>query len=147
MDTKKFDYNDFKLDENINFYPRSPQYHKRDKRAFSSPFVEPIFNINLKEKDKSSIKLLSTISIFSVTWNLYGKSATPCDIQLLLPKDKKYHIYAIGSEECMRSIFKSFFYSDKSDWEKMITYSVINIVNIWEKNMLFLNQRICLRFI
>jgi hypothetical protein len=39
---------------------------------------------------------------------------TEDEIIKLLPYDKKYHIYAIGSEECMRSIFKSFFFSDKS---------------------------------
>ena len=31
--------------------------------------------------------------------------------------DKNFDIYAIGSEECLRSIFKSLFYSDKTSWE------------------------------
>jgi hypothetical protein len=66
--------------------------------------------------DKFDVKL----NIYTVTWNLNGKLATQQEIRRLLPKDKKYHIYAIGSEECMRSIFKSFFISDKTEWEKMI---------------------------
>jgi hypothetical protein len=66
--------------------------------------------------DKFDVKL----NIYTVTWNLNGKLATEQEIRALLPKDKKYHIYAIGSEECMRSIFKSFFISDKTEWEKMI---------------------------
>jgi hypothetical protein len=64
-------------------------------------------------------KLTERLSIHCVTWNLYGKTATKDDIKALLP-EKKYDIYAIGSEECMRSIFKSFFYSDKTHWEQMI---------------------------
>jgi hypothetical protein len=63
--------------------------------------------------------VISSLSIYTVTWNLYGKSATDEDIQALLP-EKKYDMYVIGSEECMRSILKSFFFSDKSHWEKMI---------------------------
>jgi hypothetical protein len=65
------------------------------------------------------LKVESSLSIYCVTWNLFGKSASYEEISSLLP-EKKYDIYAIGSEECMRSIFKSFFYSDKTHWEKMI---------------------------
>jgi hypothetical protein len=63
--------------------------------------------------------VIDSLSIYTVTWNLFGKTASSADIKALLP-EKKYDMYVIGSEECMRSIFKSFFYSDKSHWEKMI---------------------------
>jgi hypothetical protein len=62
---------------------------------------------------------LDNLSIYTVTWNLGGKAASREHIAAILP-EKKYDIYAIGSEECMRSIFKSFFYSNKSNWEQMI---------------------------
>lgn len=39
------------------------------------------------------------------------------EIESLLDPHQKFDIYAIGSEECLRSIFKSLFYSDKTIWE------------------------------
>jgi hypothetical protein len=82
------------------------------------------FHTSFQDKQRSSSfiekpKIASSLSIFTVTWNLNGKSASPKEINALLP-EKKYDIYAIGSEECMRSIFKSFFFSDKKHWENMI---------------------------
>jgi hypothetical protein len=65
--------------------------------------------------NNSKIAYSMNLSIYTLTFNLNGKIATYEDIAKLLKKDKKYHIYAIGSEECMRSIFKSFFLSDKSE--------------------------------
>ena len=50
---------------------------------------------------------------------MYGISASKNEFSKLLPKDKFYHLYAIGTEECMRSILVSFFYNDKSVWEKL----------------------------
>jgi hypothetical protein len=91
---------------------------------FSNPIVG-INKLQLFDKGDSSLNLsqkqavMESLSIYAVTWNLYGKSATPNDIKALLP-EQKYDMYVIGSEECMRSIFKSFFFSDKSHWEKMI---------------------------
>ena len=41
--------------------------------------------------------------------------------QLLgIHKEKNFDIYVIGSQECLRSIFKSLFYSNKSIWEKQL---------------------------
>jgi hypothetical protein len=53
---------------------------------------------------------------------MYGQYATRNEIEILLPKDKFYDIYAIGTEECMRGILTSFFYNDKSAWEKLAKY-------------------------
>jgi hypothetical protein len=58
--------------------------------------------------------------MYAVTWNLHGKAAKSQDIELLLPKDNFYHMYVIGTEECMRSILTSIFYSDKSEWEILL---------------------------
>ena len=48
---------------------------------------------------------------------MHGLNPNQSEIQSLLEPHKNYDIYAIGTEECLRSIFKSLFYSDKSTWE------------------------------
>ena len=66
---------------------------------------------------------LERLNVYCVTWNMYGKAASQGEIKNLLPKfnkeGEKYHIYALGTEECMRSILFSFFYNDKSAWERV----------------------------
>jgi hypothetical protein len=47
-------------------------------------------------------------------------------VENLLERNSKYLIYAIGTQECMRSIFKSFFISDKKEWINFIGY-LLNI--------------------
>lgn len=58
--------------------------------------------------------------MYAVTWNLHGEAARLEDIEVLIPKNNFYHLYVIGTEECMRSIFSSIFYSDKSEWESLL---------------------------
>ena len=48
---------------------------------------------------------------------MHGLLPTQDQIKSLLDPHKNFDLYAIGSEECLRSIFKSLFYSDKSAWE------------------------------
>ena len=60
------------------------------------------------------------IKICCLTWNMHGLVPTDEQVQKLLNRHQNYDIYAIGSEECLRSIFKSFFYSDKSEWERKL---------------------------
>ena len=62
---------------------------------------------------------IDTLSVYTVTWNMFGQTSSSKEIDLLLPKDNFYHIYAIGTEECMRSILFSMFYNDKSAWEEL----------------------------
>jgi len=57
------------------------------------------------------------LKICCLTWNMHGLLPNQQEVQKLLNPHKNYDIYAIGSEECLRSIFKSLFYSDKSEWE------------------------------
>ena len=68
-------------------------------------------NINNKE--------IKTYSICCLTWNMHGQSPNNEELNELLynHKEKNFDIFVIGSQECLRSIFKSFFYSDKSIWE------------------------------
>jgi len=82
----------------------------------------------LKENENSSHKIL----IYTVTWNLKGEISTKDEIKLLLgstlksssslEQNKFFHIYAIGTQECLRSIFSSFFNSDKEEWINLIKY-------------------------
>ncbi len=108
MDDSSYDYNNFILDE-------SPlEYFKYNKNSTSN-----------KDIPSEIIKLDYDLKIYTVTWNLYGKKSDIHSIEKLIPKDKNYDIYAIGTEECMRSIFKSFFYSNKSEWEDMLMYFLL----------------------
>lgn len=77
------------------------------------------------------------ISIYSVTWNMGGKTPNPQDLKLLLPQTKKYDMYIIGTEECLRSIFLSILFPSKSEWEKAVMsqfdsseYSVLTSVTL-----------------
>lgn len=61
------------------------------------------------------------LGIFRVKYIKYKtKSAKENELSLILPKKDFYHIYAIGTEECMRSILASFFYADKTSFEEQI---------------------------
>ena len=72
---------------------------------------ENINNIN------TTITKSNKLKICCITWNMHGLNPTPNEIKSLLDPHKNFDIYAIGSEECLRSIFKSLFYSDKTSWE------------------------------
>jgi hypothetical protein len=58
--------------------------------------------------------------IYTATWNLKGQTAEKEEIRKFIKKDKFYHMYIIGTEECMRSILTSFFYSNKEGWLKLL---------------------------
>ena len=76
-------------------------------------FEEEEKNSNINQKYLKFNKL----KICCVTWNMHGLNPTQKEIESLLDPHPKFDIYAIGSEECLRSIFKSLFYSDKTIWE------------------------------
>ena len=78
-----------------------------------------------KDNDKNNDfpnknKIVGKIKICCLTWNMHGLVPTEEQVQKLLNRHLNYDIYAIGSEECLRSIFKSLFYSDKSEWERKL---------------------------
>ena len=76
-------------------------------------FDEEEKNSNINQNFFKSNKL----KICCITWNMHGLNPTQKEIDSLLDPHPKFDIYAIGSEECLRSIFKSLFYSDKTIWE------------------------------
>ena len=57
------------------------------------------------------------LKVCCITWNMHGLNPNQNEINSLLGPHKDFDIYAIGSEECLRSIFKSLFYSDKTTWD------------------------------
>ena len=61
-------------------------------------------------------------SICCLTYNMHGLAPSLEQINQLLGihKEKNFDIYVIGFQECLRSIFKSLFYSNKSIWEKQL---------------------------
>jgi len=80
----------------------------------------------MEEEKNSNLYNFSDISLISqsrklkiccLTWNMHGLLPTDDQVQQLLNPHKNYDIYAIGSEECLRSIFKSLFLCDKTEWE------------------------------
>ncbi len=76
----------------------------------------------IKEEEKNDgfdtiITKSNKLKICCITWNMHGLNPNQNEINSLLGPHKDFDIYAIGSEECLRSIFKSLFYSDKSTWE------------------------------
>ena len=59
-----------------------------------------------------------------VTWNLKGRSCNKEVLREMLRVDSiKYHLYSIGTEECQRSIGKSFFIQNKVKFENNIKYN------------------------
>ena len=79
--------------------------------------------INEEEEINSNINTIVTkynkLKLCCITWNMHGLNPSPREIKSLLEPHKNCDIYAIGSEECLRSIFKSLFYSDKSAWKQV----------------------------
>jgi hypothetical protein len=61
------------------------------------------------------------LKICCITYNMHGENPTQQEVAQFLNPHKNYDIYAIGSEECLRSIFKSLFWSDKSSWENKLS--------------------------
>jgi hypothetical protein len=58
------------------------------------------------------------LKVYGVTWNMHGKPP-PADLSILVPADK-YDIVAVGTEECERTIAKSFLKQSKSSWESSL---------------------------
>ncbi|RLN52396.1 hypothetical protein BBJ29_001061 [Phytophthora kernoviae] len=58
------------------------------------------------------------LRIFCGTWNMHAKKPTD-DLRLWI-RLNKYHIVAVGSEECVNSIAKSVVFTSKKSWEDQL---------------------------
>ena len=52
---------------------------------------------------------------------MFGKDP-PTDLNEVLPRHCRHHLYVIATQECLRSIGKSLFYSSKKQWEAKVGY-------------------------
>ena len=86
-----------------------------------SNLCKVIKNVNIK---RASITSEEDLIIYSCTFNMKGKKPKKEHMKLLLPKETnngvKYNLYVIGSQECMRTIFMSFFNNEMSEWIELI---------------------------
>jgi len=71
-----------------------------------------------KDQVLADIQHSNGIRVLSVTWNLHAKDG-PIDMKSLFPRSR-YHIYAVGTEECQRSIAKSVVFTKKKQWENKL---------------------------
>ncbi|KAG7392337.1 inositol polyphosphate 5-phosphatase [Phytophthora pseudosyringae] len=58
------------------------------------------------------------VRVFCGTWNMHAKK--PTDDLCLWIRLNKYHVVAIGSEECVNSIAKSVVFTSKKSWEDQL---------------------------
>ena len=112
-------------------------------------FIENNININITNgifSSSSNLKTNRKLKLCCLTWNMHGLIPNDEQVQNLLNLHKNYDIYAIGSEECLRSIFKSFFFSDKSEWEtKLKRYFGNNYVLIASETLCAIHLVIFIR--
>lgn len=87
-------------------------------RHKQSPVMNFLTEKTMKWTDKplDTIKTPNKLKIFTLTWNMHG-TFPPNNLNSLLPTAHSHHIIAISSQECLRSISKSFLYSSKKAWE------------------------------
>ncbi|GAB9471951.1 Inositol polyphosphate 5-phosphatase [Globisporangium polare] len=58
------------------------------------------------------------LRVFCGTWNMHAKRPVD-DLRLWIPLNK-YHVVAVGSEECVNSIAKSVVFTSKRQWEALL---------------------------
>ncbi|KAL4133832.1 hypothetical protein PRIC2_004148 [Phytophthora ramorum] len=58
------------------------------------------------------------LRVFCGTWNMHAKKPTD-DLRLWI-RPNKYHVVAVGSEECVNSIAKSVVFTSKKSWEDQL---------------------------
>lgn len=75
----------------------------------------------------------SKLKLFAITWNMFGKPP-PDDISLLFPKRVDHHLIIVCTQECLRSIGTSLFYSSKKPWELKLKESLGNNYELYAAN-------------
>jgi hypothetical protein len=91
-----------------------------------SPAEPPSPSAELPADDATVLRELwhdTSLRVHCLTWNMNAKDASVEDVQLLLPRNR-YHIYAVGTQECENTIAKSLLFSSKERWETAVTQAV-----------------------
>uniref|UniRef100_A0A7S3NZ13 Inositol polyphosphate-related phosphatase domain-containing protein n=1 Tax=Euplotes crassus TaxID=5936 RepID=A0A7S3NZ13_EUPCR len=91
---------------------------KANRKAKQRIKREPIWAWDDEEAKSNTIRD-NIIRILSITWNMNAKKPQ-IDLNTLLRPDINHDIIAVGSEECLKTIFKSAFGANKIKWVKMI---------------------------
>lgn len=130
---------------NINYFNKTSYIDFNNSTNFNKvadlhKIQKIIKNINTKKAIKHQKE---DLLIYCLTFNMKGKVPSQKDIKLLLPKFKtynmktaknsslsdsyndnknynEYNMYIINTQECMTTIFKSFFSDKQQDWIDMI---------------------------
>ena len=78
----------------------------------------------LKNNSYTQSEILLT---YVVTWNIHGAKPTNEEMNLILPKDKKFALYVVNTQECLKGIGASIIGSSpKEDWQKILTDYFVN---------------------
>lgn len=91
---------------------------------------EPIWMWENEEEKQDSLKS-NTLRILSITWNMNAKKPK-IDLSALLRPDIHHDIITVGSEECLKTIFKSAFGANKRRWVNQLQkclgpeYGIVN---------------------
>ncbi|KAG9412901.1 inositol polyphosphate 5-phosphatase [Aphanomyces cochlioides] len=75
-------------------------------------------HIDVSKESTADIAKRGTVRVFVMTWNLQAQKP-PEDLGALL-RPSAYHVYAIGTEECVRTIAKSVIFQSKKEWEDQL---------------------------
>lgn len=108
----------FSVFDNINkFFHRN----RKEDTLVATPEIYTQLNDFANTKlNETVLKMEKDFTMCCITWNMHGLTPSYKEIENLLSPHKGFDIYAIGSEECLRSIFQSLFFSDKSSWERQL---------------------------
>lgn len=91
------------------------QHHPSEHQGIPMKYmVAPLWK--WKTRDLPDVNTENRIRVLALTWNMFGKPC-PDDISNLIPEDVKHHVYAIGTQECLRSIATSLIVQTKKQWE------------------------------
>ncbi|KAF0722994.1 hypothetical protein Ae201684_018069 [Aphanomyces euteiches] len=75
-------------------------------------------HIDVSKESTADIAKRGTVRVYVMTWNLQAQKP-PEDLGALL-RPSAYHVYAIGTEECVRTIAKSVIFQSKKEWEDQL---------------------------
>ena len=99
------------------------------ERAYNAAVERAARNNHFVRKENDLVECRSArdwvhgqpLKVFVGTWNMEGKGV-PGDVREMVggADRDRFHIYAIGAQECLRTIAKSFVNSDKTSWEDLI---------------------------
>ena len=77
------------------------------------------------EEIKSHVEMTGDITIRIVTWNQQARSPpSPAELAKLLFPNRKYHIIAVGCQECENSFAKSIVVPRKDKWEATLEAAI-----------------------